>query len=67
MPGIDTRPNQLTVAKSENQRLQNELDDMKRRFQGLDTRNYFLILFSCFKINIYSIRYKKIRTRFTNN
>jgi peptidoglycan hydrolase CwlO-like protein len=42
MPEIDTTTNKLTLARNENQRLQNELDDLRRRFQGLDSRKLFV-------------------------
>jgi hypothetical protein len=32
-------PNKLNVVKNENQRLQNELDEIRRRYQALDSRN----------------------------
>ncbi|CAF1256688.1 unnamed protein product [Adineta steineri] len=37
-PGIDSSNTKVTTLKSENQRLQNELDDIRRRFHGLDSR-----------------------------
>ena len=40
-PGVDLTSSKVTNVKNENQRLRNELDDIRRRFQGLDSRNSF--------------------------
>ncbi|CAF1056579.1 unnamed protein product [Adineta ricciae] len=37
-PGVDLTSSKVTNVKNENQRLRNELDDIRRRFQGLDSR-----------------------------
>jgi len=63
MPEIDTTTNKLTLARNENQRLQNELDDLRRRFQGLDSRKLFLFFLNQY-FGFLFLRYKKFRTWF---
>jgi hypothetical protein len=53
MPEIDTTTNRLTLARSENQRLQKEINDLRQRFQGLDSRNLLLFLKTIFRFSFF--------------
>jgi hypothetical protein len=57
------------LAKNDNQRLQNELNHMERKFQRLDSRKISFIFFlksEFIYIFSSSVRYKTIRINYSN-
>jgi len=49
---IDPQTERLKIANEENQRLQTELDEMRQKFETLNTRYYLVIFFSDKKKNL---------------